>query len=367
MHAFGKIVSVGLLVLLGFGRYSQACTAFSMQTGAGWVTGRNYDWNTEPAWLLVNRRGTVRQGLLQNDRGPAAQWTARYGSLTVNQYGNGFPCSGMNEAGLSVDVLWLDETGYPKPDARPALSELQWVQYVLDQAAGVDEALALGAKVRITPGSSPLHFYLADRLGNRAVLEFVEGRAVISRPQAAEPFGITNSAWEASEAFRRQQGPALPPKSDGSRERYCRALGFAAQTRGMALDTTTAPQAVYAILHSVATERTLWQLVYEPARGRFWYKTAHAPEVKYLDLAMLDFAPAPGIKGLPMVLPLAGNAVTELRPYEAADNLSQITLALRELGDKQYATEAAVQALSKFQMTAPALAPEPKRKPAGRR
>lgn len=362
-----RIVLVWVFVLLGSARLAQACTAFSMQTGAGWLTGRNYDWDTEPAWLLVNRRGTIRQGLLQNDPGPAAQWAARYGSLTVNQYGNGFPCSGMNEAGLSVDVLWLEETGYPKPDARPALSELQWVQYVLDQAGSVEEALALGAKVRITAGSSPLHFYLADKRGSRAVLEFVGGRAVISRPQAAEPFGITNSVWQASEAFRQQQGSAALPQSNGSKERYCRALGFAAQTRAAALDTGSAAPALYAILQSVATERTAWQLVYEPERERFWYKTAHAPEVKYLDMAKQDFSPAPGIQGLPIVLPLGGNTAAQLRPYEAVDNLNQITLALRQLGDKQYATEAAVQALSTFQMTAPALVPEPKRKSTGKR
>lgn len=367
MRMMGRILILAGVLILGAVEQSQACTAFSMLTGAGWLTGRNYDWDTESAWLLVNRRGTMRAGWLQGDPGPAAIWKARYGSLSVNQYGNGFPCSGMNEAGLSVDVLWLEETGYPKADKKPSLSELQWVQYVLDQAATVDEALAIGTAVRITRSSSPLHFYLADRLGNRAVLEYVAGEAVVSRPQEAEPFGITNSVWQASEAFRQQQGSAFPLKSDGSVERYCRALGFASQTRGMALDTATAVTAVYSILNSVATERTVWQLVYEAQRGRFWYKTAHAPAVKYLDLAQLDFSARGNIEGLPLVLPQAGSTRAELRRYEPVDNLTQVTLALKELGDKQYATEAAVQALSTFQMTAPALMPEQKRKPAGKR
>ena len=67
-------------------------------------------------------------------------WTSRFGSLTFNQYGREFPSGGINEKGLVVELMWLDDTRYPAPDGRGELPTLQWIQYQLDTAANVDDA-----------------------------------------------------------------------------------------------------------------------------------------------------------------------------------------------------------------------------------
>jgi penicillin V acylase-like amidase (Ntn superfamily) len=41
-----------------------------------------------------------------------AKWVSRYGSVTFNQYGCENPTGGMNEAGLVVEQMWLDESAY---------------------------------------------------------------------------------------------------------------------------------------------------------------------------------------------------------------------------------------------------------------
>ncbi len=43
-------------------------------------------------------------------------WTAVYGSISFNQYGKEFPTGGMNEKGLVVELMWLDETKFPAQD-----------------------------------------------------------------------------------------------------------------------------------------------------------------------------------------------------------------------------------------------------------
>ena len=92
--------------------------------------------------MLINKRGvtkTVRRGT------PALTWTSKYGSITFNQYGREFAHGGMNEAGLVIELMWLQETQYPGPDDRFGLDCLQWVQYHLDTSATVAEVLASDA------------------------------------------------------------------------------------------------------------------------------------------------------------------------------------------------------------------------------
>ena len=49
----------------------------------------------------------------------------------------------MNEKGLVANLLWLPETEYPVRDqSKPGLAITAWVQYMLDNFATVDEAVA---------------------------------------------------------------------------------------------------------------------------------------------------------------------------------------------------------------------------------
>ena len=45
----------------------------------------------------------------------------------------------MNERGLAIEVLWLNETEYTAKDERPYLNELEWVQYILDTCETVKD------------------------------------------------------------------------------------------------------------------------------------------------------------------------------------------------------------------------------------
>jgi len=49
-----------------------------------------------------------------------------------------FPLGGMNEAGLIVETMVLEDTQYPSPDSRPEVETLQWVQYQLDNFSTIE-------------------------------------------------------------------------------------------------------------------------------------------------------------------------------------------------------------------------------------
>jgi choloylglycine hydrolase len=129
------------------------------------VFGRNYDWDVDDGLIMVNKRGVAKVAAQggQNGADTPARWESEYGSVTFNQYGREFPTGGMNEKGLVVELMWLDETKYPPPDSRPSVSVLEWIQYQLDRRATVEEVLAHADEIRIA-GRVPLHYLVADRL-----------------------------------------------------------------------------------------------------------------------------------------------------------------------------------------------------------
>ena len=56
---------------------------------------------------------------------------------------------GMNEAGLVVETMMLEETEYPSPDSRPGIEILQWIQYQLDNFSTIEEVIASHSQIRI--------------------------------------------------------------------------------------------------------------------------------------------------------------------------------------------------------------------------
>ena len=123
-------IRLSIFVVCAFAstRAAYPCTAFCVSKGDCAVIARNYDWHISDALVITNKRDVSKVALTWDQ---PAKWTSEYGSVTFNQYGREFPCGGMNEAGLVVTVLWLNETDYPRPDDRPSVSTLQWVQYQL--------------------------------------------------------------------------------------------------------------------------------------------------------------------------------------------------------------------------------------------
>lgn len=67
-------------------------------------------------------------------------------------------------------------TFYPLLDNRPAVNELQWVQFQLDNCSTIDEVIKSDKFIRISKINQDLHFLICDKSGNTAVIEFSECR-----------------------------------------------------------------------------------------------------------------------------------------------------------------------------------------------
>ena len=97
---------------------------------------------------------------------------------------------------MAANLLWLNESDYGKRDEKlPGVSIALWAQYVLDNYSTVAEAVQdarehnyqiVAATVPMyiptqgtTITSASLHLALADKTGDSAIIEYINGKPVI--------------------------------------------------------------------------------------------------------------------------------------------------------------------------------------------
>jgi choloylglycine hydrolase len=312
-----------LLVLLLLGVPSaDACSTFCFEHESGPIFGKNYDWGAPDGILVVNHRSTAKRAL-NNDR--PAEWTSRYGSVTFNQYGREFPCGGMNEAGLVVELMWLEGSEYPKPDARPSVGVLQWIQYQLDTAGSVEEVLASDAQIRVS-GNTPLHYLIADKTGACATVEFLNGELLAHTGDGLPVRALTNHRYARSLVFLERHegygGNEPIGRTNGSLDRFVRAASL---TQALETDSEAPVDEAFAILADVAQgDHTQWSIVYELSKRIVHFRTQGAPKRRFVRFSELDFACAAPVRVLDLRAPLDGDIAGSLVPYTRELNWSLV-------------------------------------------
>ncbi len=321
-----RLSAVGFLLAGAFSAH--ACTCFFVANDSVALFARNYDWHFETGMLVVNNRGLSKTAFSMEN---PAEWVAKYGSVTFNQYGREFPNDGMNEAGLVVAVMWLSETRYPAADDRPSVSSAQWVQYQLDTAATVEEVLASDQAVRISPmGGGLVHYLVADANGNGAVIEWVDGERIVHTGAALVAHALTNHTYQQSLAYlRRHQGfggQEAPQATMASLDRF---VGASIAAKRGAESGAWSKDRCFATLAQVAQgRRTKWSIVYDQQARSVQFKTFSSPVVKRLALDQLDFAPTKPTKVLKLSAATETAAVaSQLRDYDTASNRELINAA----------------------------------------
>ena len=217
-------IALSLLILSSlFAAEALACTTFCLKRNGEVLFGKNYDWMIGDGLIFVNKRG-VRKTAMSGTN--SAKWTSRYGSVTFNQYGRENPSGGMNEAGLVVELMWLDDTTYPAADLRPTVDTLEWIQYQLDNFASVEEVIKANEYVRI---ASPvkLHYLVNDKNGNSASIEFLNGKLIAHTGDKMPVSALANDTYEKSWAYAKTiesfGGSQKAPQTASSLDRFTRA------------------------------------------------------------------------------------------------------------------------------------------------
>jgi hypothetical protein len=313
-------MAVIAVLLLAVAPPADACTTFMLERGGERVVGKSYDWYMGQGLVIINKRGVAKQSLPVKPGDRAARWVSRHASVTFNQYGREFPAGGMNDAGLVVEIMWLDSSAYEKADGRPTLNELQWTQYQLDSYATVAEMIAAAPAVRISPVYARVHYLACDKSGACAAFEHIGGKQVITPGARA----LTNHGYAESATWAAKQ--PQPPAGTGSLPRFARAARSAA-----APPSGDPVAAAFAVLDGVRWSESQWNIVYDPVHLRVSFRTRVSRDIKTLDLGKLDPSCAQAAAVLDIDALAGGDVTGSLRPYAEAANRALIERSVHRI------------------------------------
>ncbi|HEY0447510.1 carcinine hydrolase/isopenicillin-N N-acyltransferase family protein [Actinophytocola sp.] len=210
------------------------CSLFA----ANGLFARNFDWDPNPAMLLFTEPPDGYASVSMVDLSylgvtdPAADG-ARLADAPL------LPFDGLNAKGLAIGLAAVPDAQAGSRPGRPTVGGVRIIRLVLDQAATVEEAVAIFEEHNVDfAGGPPLHYLVADATGRSVVVEFVDGKVSALPTRTAVNFtmaGSDEASRQADSRYRTANG----------------GLGGARDWRG-ALD----------LLGEVVQGHTQWSVVY---------------------------------------------------------------------------------------------------------
>jgi penicillin V acylase-like amidase (Ntn superfamily) len=329
---------------------ARACTAFLLDGAL--VAGKNLDWNLDEGLLIVNKKGISKRAMVLDPNEPTAQWVSQYGSVTFNQYGREMPMGGMNEAGLVVENLWLNNTRLPQRDERPGL--MSWVQYQLDNCSTVAEVVATDAKIRVSPTMPlPLHYFVCDRQGNAAVVEYLDGKLVAHTGETLPHKLITNNTCDESLAYLNQHegfGGSKPIRR-GSYDSLDRFVIAAERVKNYQPQDSNQSPVGYAFDTLAAVRQgngTKWTIVYDLQKLEIHYKTDRTSNIRTVRLGELDFSTKTPVRVISINTSHVGVLNPYFSDYDTDVNKWMIFYAIRHTPQLKDLPDALIEAFARY-------------------
>lgn len=302
---------------------ADACTRVVYQGKENTVlTGRTMDWKEDTrSNLWIFPRGMQRNGEIGKN---PLEWTSKYGSVVTSAYDI---CStdGMNEKGLVANLLWLAESEYPQWDGKkPGLSIAAWVQYMLDNFATVDEAVAFVEKgtFEVVSDMMPdgtrmatLHLSISDDKGDNAIFEYVDGKLNIHHDKSYQV--MTNSPvfdqqLALDDYWKNIGGTTFLPGTNRAADRFVRA-SFYINAIPKVEDMRTAVASVFSVIRNTSVplgittpdqpniSSTIWRTVSDQKNKVYYYESTIHPNIFWVDLKDVDFSEKAPVKMLDLV------------------------------------------------------------------
>ena len=357
-----KKIAAILLAVLAFQTPTFACSTFALSKGRELVVGNNDDWFCNVAFFVVNPRGVTKRTFLPS-ADKRLEWTSKYGSVTLDFNFVGSPSGGMNEAGLVIDESWPGPCRYPDPDARPAMDEIQWLQYQFDNCATVEEVLATDSRLRISGFFGKSHYFVCDASGKAATVEWIDGKRVthILTQEDAPVLANDNYAWSAAELKKYQGfgGNKLIGDSTSSLDRFCRAARMVKQFATN--DSSTAVDYGFEILANISQQSTAFSWIYDIANRTICYRAAQSREMKRVPLSKFDFSKGPMLMA-EVLTTKSGDITSNFEPYTLEKNRDFVTRVIKSWRENHFAmhiTDAEVEQMIQYPetqgMTSPAM------------
>lgn len=326
----GRLQVSIFIILLAVSNSVYPCTVFFVSESPMPVVAKNMDWPTGQGLILINKRGVQKRAAFAAPRTPLV-WVSRFMSLTYNMAGRDFPSEGMNEAGLSVNILSLAQPSYPPPPANlPVITRLQWVQYILDTSGNLAEAFQNAEKVGMKNAST--HYFICDATSQCATYELINGQPVIHTGMNLKYKALANSTYEKSNTYLQdllssEDGKTIVnTPSNKSLDRFSRAAIFSTAN----VSNQDSISYAFTGLENVAehysgpipagTSLTQWNMVFDLQSRTAYLKTRKAPKVKVIHLSQFAPSCSANVRVLDMNSDFNGDVTSQFQNYTKSVN-----------------------------------------------
>lgn len=322
-NSFFVLFSVFFLTSLGSSPWAQACSrALWSDSGQGVAVGRTMDWFEDTKtnlWILP--RGIERDGGVGKN---SMHWKAKYGSLVAPIYDIA-SSDGMNEKGLTANLLYLVESDYGKRDeALPGMAISLWGQFFLDNFATVAEAVKymqehpfqlVTSMIGTTGKPGTAHLSLADPSGDSAIVEFIGGKPNIYHGRQYTVMTNSPPYSQQLQNLKQYQGLGGSKPLPGSSQAADRFVRAAACLLGLPKPTDFRENVAYllSVMRDVSAPfgvgepgqpniaATRWRTLADMTHRVYFFESTLSPNIVWIQLDKLDFKEGAPVKELDLV------------------------------------------------------------------
>ena len=255
------------------------CTVFSGKKYGCNIIAKNYDCFIDGGMIFTNKRNVKRKSLVLPPEKKFV-WISRFGSLTFSQSGKGMPVCGINEKRLIVEQATLPSTVYSDEPRKMHISCLEAIQYILDCCENVEQAIRGFSDFSISNNSfGKLHYFLADKCGARAIVEFINGKMHVFQGKEILPL-ITNSRYENLCTGEKQN------KSEYESNSFRR---FEIVKSELEKKDSLSVEQAFSILKQVKRDDTAWSVVYDLKNDSVWFRDG-SQRIKEIKTNEIDYS-----------------------------------------------------------------------------
>lgn len=345
------LVSLLILFLLINNLPLSGCSTFMINNGKSFLIGHNLDMNMEISGMIyINKRGLEKESVSFGelfdgitDSLPRLKWVSKYGSVTYNPISRELIDGGLNEVGLYIGEMSLNQNHqYPVFKGRPKVAVAMWMQYILDNFASVDEVVEFIPDVTIDGPGFNWHFFVTDKKGDQAIIEFVNGKTIIHKNDDMPVKLLCNTQYSSDldtlkqyKGFGGNREIDLKNKSDKNRIiSGAEMLQFNKHNPGES-DVNYA----FDILKQLDFGITKWSIVYDIKNMKMYYRTSLDTVVKQFDFSSYDFSCKTPVMMLDINKSLRSeDVIKDFIPYTKQENKAQLEKLFTAIGMKEKKT-----------------------------
>jgi len=242
------------------------CSCFAaLSQGVEKTFGRNFDWTNRASLVLFTDPpegyasvSVVDLVFLGYSANPNLNSIDDRERLLGAPY---FSLDGMNEKGVAIGMMAIPTARSPYDPSKISIGELQVIRLVLDYAATVQEAVRLIGQYNIEMAQPPIHYLIADRTGNSATVEFLNGTMQVIQNKVP---------WQVSTNFNLTGSGALTDYRQADCWRY-KILWSELEKAGGCIKAEQGMQLLQNVSQTFSTGGTMWSAVYAISSGHMLF------------------------------------------------------------------------------------------------